>query len=103
MQIENIVLYKRNGMDERQKIRRHPLFSTDTSDQNAPAKIVAKMATEYRNAEISGAVCELDLILQSTEVDKDTGKVLTDTEYTLLNPVTLTPVGKPQRSLEGIL
>src|SRR5712664_1298000 len=100
---ENIVLYKRIGLSERGKPLRHPLFSTDTDDTNAPAKILAKMASAFSDAEKSGATMpELDVILQATETDKETGKQVSDTEYTALNPSTLAPLGKPVRSLESI-
>lgn len=101
---ENIVLYKRTGLSEKGKPVRHPLFSTDTDDSNAPAKILAKMSLAYSDADKSGApMPELEVILQATETDKETGKQVSDTEYTLLNPSTLAPLGKPQRSLESIV
>lgn len=93
---QNIVLYKRSAQG------RFPLFSTDTDDRNASAKVIARMANEFQNASKSGAPDpELDVILEATETDKETGKVLSDTQYTLLDPATLEPKGKPAKSHDG--
>lgn len=94
---ENIVLYRRTGEN------RHPLFSTDTGDANASAKILAKMGVEFHRAEHSGApIPELEVILEATATDKETGKALGDTTYTLLDSVTLKPKGKSARTLDGV-
>lgn len=93
---ENIVLYRRSSQG------RFPLFSTDTKDTNAIAKLLARMANEFHNASKSGAPDpDLDVILEATETDKETGKVLSDTQYTLLDPVTLAPKGKSAKSHDG--
>jgi hypothetical protein len=95
--MENLVLYAvENGVHR-------PLLSVSPDDESKFFLVSARGAEFAREKAFQGvAVPPLQLVREVREADAD-GRTLTKQEFTLLDPATFAPRGKPVKELSKLL
>lgn len=97
----NIVLYRIDGKDVNGKTIRFPLFSVDPREPTAAMQVQFHANESMRAEQLAGKpISPLQVVKEFRQAD-EAGK-LTKTEYTLLNPTTLQPLGAAVSKLEDL-